>query len=50
MNVKKRPPVMKEPVGKQRVSSDTRKAKDPLANIFVTKPETPSAAVSHDET
>ena len=45
MNVKKPTRVMKESVSKQRVSSDTTRAKDPLANIIETKPNTPSADV-----
>ena len=45
MNVKKPARVMKESVSKQRVSSDTTRVKDPLANIIETKPNTPSADV-----
>ena len=43
MNVKKPTRVMKEPVNMQRVSSDTKRAKDPLA--IETKSKTPSADV-----
>ena len=45
MNVKKPTRVMKELVSKQRVSSDTTRAKDPLANIIEMKPNTPSVDV-----
>jgi hypothetical protein len=45
MNVKKPTRVMKETVNMRRVSSDTKRAKNPLANILETKPKTPSAAV-----
>jgi hypothetical protein len=45
MNVKKQTRVIKESVSKQRVSSDTTRVKDPLANIIETKPNTPSADV-----
>ena len=45
MNVKKPTRVMKESVSKQRVSRDTERGKDPLANIIETKPKTPSADV-----
>jgi hypothetical protein len=32
--------------GEQQMSVDTKKSKDPLANIVVTKPKNPSAEVS----
>ena len=49
MNVKKPTRVMKESVSEQRVSSDTTRAKDPLANIIEMKPNTPSVDVPTDE-
>jgi hypothetical protein len=33
-------------IRKRQVTSDTKKSKDPLANIVVTKPKNPSAEVS----
>ena len=39
MNVKKRPVVMKERASEQPVSNDTQRPKNPLANVFTTKPK-----------
>ena len=46
MNVKKTPVVMKERVGEQSVSNDTQRPKNPLANVFTTKPKPLSDDVS----
>ena len=46
MNVKKTPVVMKERVGEQAVSNDTQRPKNPLANVFTTKPKPLSDDVS----
>ena len=42
MNVKKTPVVMKERVVEQSVSNDTQRPKNPLANVFMTKPKPPT--------
>ena len=46
MNVKKTPLVMKERAGEQPVSNDTQRPKNPLANVFTTKPKPLSDDVS----
>lgn len=46
MNVKKTPVVMKERVVEQSVSNDTQRPKNPLANVFMTKPKPLSDDVS----
>ena len=46
MNVKKKPLVMKERAGEQPVSNDTQRPKNPLANVFTTKPKSLSDDVS----
>ena len=46
MNVKKTLPVLKERADEQPVSNDTQRPKNPLANVFTTKPKPLSDDVS----
>ena len=46
MNVKKKPLVMKERAGEQPVSNDTQRPKNPLANVFTTRPKPLSDDIS----
>jgi hypothetical protein len=46
MNVKKTPLVMKARAGEQPGSNDTQRPKNPLANVFTTKPKPLSDDVS----